>query len=145
MAQQKLKRDLRFPTVAVGIFIAAFVLCLYPMMRWGTGAMIESAVAGGVLCLVNVLAGYAAIEYAFDRSYTFFLKVVLGAMGIRLGVMLGVVVLLLGVFRFHAVSLVVSLFCFYVVYLVLEVLFLQKKMDLKNQRHERGFSTLERN
>jgi hypothetical protein len=59
--------------------------------------------------------------------------------------MLGVVALLLGVFRFHAASLVVSLFCFYVVYLVLEVLFLQKKMDLKNQRHEPGISTLERN
>jgi uncharacterized membrane protein len=145
MAEQKLKRDVRFPKVAVGIFIAAFVLCLYPMMRWGTGAMIRSAVAGGVLSLMNVLAGYAAIEYAFNRSYTFFLKVVLGAMGIRLGVMLGVVALLLGVFRFHAASLVVSLFCFYVVYLVLEVLFLQKKMDLKNQRHERGISTLERN
>jgi len=73
--------------------------------------MFESAVAGGVLCLANVLRRYAAIEYAFDRSYTFFLKVVLGAMGIRMGVMLGVVALLLGVFRCHAASLVISLFC----------------------------------
>jgi len=40
---------------------------------------------------------------------------------------------------------VISLFCFYVIYLVLEVLFLQKKMDLKNQRYERGISSLERN
>jgi hypothetical protein len=145
MAEQTLKWDARFPAVATGIFVGAIVLCLYPMMRWGTGAMFESAVAGGVLCLANVLAGYAAIEYAFDRSYTFFLKVVLGAMGIRMGVMLGVVALLLGVFRVHAASLVISLFCFYVIYLVLEVLFLQKKMDLKNQRYERGISSLERN
>ncbi|MCX6138130.1 MAG: hypothetical protein NTV54_11610 [Ignavibacteriales bacterium] len=142
MTERNRKRDRRFPAVAVSVFAAATILAVYPVMRWGSGDIMQSAFAGGLLCLVNALAGYAAIEYAFDRSYTFFLKVVLGAMGIRLCLMLAAVAVLLGVFHFHAGSLVMSLFCFYVVYLVLEVLFLQKKMDLKNQRYERGISSL---
>jgi hypothetical protein len=142
VAEQHRKKDKRFPSVAIGIFAAAMVLSIYPILRWGSEAIMQAVFAGGFVCLLNVLAGYAAIEFAFDRSYTFFLKVVLGAMGIRLGLMLAAVALLLGVFRFHAGALVTSLFCFYVVYLVLEVLFLQKKMDLKNQRYERGISTL---
>jgi hypothetical protein len=141
-AGKQRKLDRRFPLIAAGVYGAAIALSVWPLMRWGTEAMIQAVCAGGLLCLVNVLAGYAAIEYAFDRSYTFFLKVVLGMMGIRLVLMLLVVALLLAVFRFHAVSLVASLFFFYSVYLALEVMFLQKKMDLKNQRYERGISTL---
>ncbi|MBM2841088.1 MAG: hypothetical protein HW412_1616, partial [Bacteroidetes bacterium] len=56
-----------------------------------------------------------------------------GGMGIRLVFMLGVLVLLIKVAGLHAVALVVSLLSFYVVYLILEVLYIQERISHKSK------------
>ncbi|MEK7249665.1 MAG: hypothetical protein AAB209_04500, partial [Bacteroidota bacterium] len=61
------------------------------------------------------------------------LQAVLGGMGIRMVVMLGTLVLLIKLAGFHAVGLVVSVLSFYVIYLVLEIFYIQKKVSHKNQ------------
>jgi hypothetical protein len=53
-------------------------------------------------------------------------------MGVRLVIMLGLLALLIGIFRVHAVALAFSLLGFYAVFLLLEVLFIQRKVTLKN-------------
>ena len=83
------------------------------------------------MATVNVLAGYAAIEYSVGRSMNTFMKFVLGGMGVRLVVMAGVLLLLIRVFGFHPTVLVASLGVFYVAYLALEVLFIQKKLNVR--------------
>lgn len=128
-----MKIDARFPRqVALTLGVAA-ALAAYPLSRYGSPEVIRAAAAGAVLSTVNVLAGFFAIEYAFDKSYTVFVKAVLGGMGVRMLLLLGAMVVLILVFHMHTVALTVSLLSLYVVYLVLEILFIQKKVSLRNQ------------
>ncbi len=87
--------------------------------------------AGGIISLINLLLGYVAIELSFNRSHTTFLKYVLGGMVARLMLMWGIVLLLLWVYKFHSASLMLSLLFFYVMNLVLEIFYLQKRISAK--------------
>jgi hypothetical protein len=107
------------------------VLSVYPLFAFASAEVVRACIAGVTISVANVLAGYAAIEYSIDRSYTVFLKAVLGGMGLRMLVMLGTLMMLIEVFHFQAVPLVVSLMGFYILFLILEILFMQKKMNKK--------------
>lgn len=127
------KRERRFP-LHVGVACGALVtLAAYPLLRWGTADIVLAAGTGAVLSTGNVLLGYALIEYGFEKSYTTFLKVVLGGMGIRMAFMLGALMLLIMVFHLHTVALTVTMVLFMMVYLILEIVYLQRKVDVKNQ------------
>jgi len=95
------------------------------------GPSIASTVAGSIMSLLNFLSGFLAIEFAFEKSHTTFLKVVLGGMVIRLLVMTGAVLVLLEVFDLNALGLMLALLGYYVLNLVFEIVFLQKKVALK--------------
>jgi hypothetical protein len=113
-----LKKSFRFPG-QVAIVLAAGVAI---------------AVATGMgLATVNALAGYRALLYAQGKSYTTFLKVVLGGTGIRIAVLLGALVLLIKVAGMHPVALTVSLLSFYVIFLLLEILCIQRNVLPPNQ------------
>lgn len=114
-------------------FVAGLAIAAIPLSMLGSKDMIVAFVTGTVLSTLNVLAGFWAIEYAFDKSFNTLLAAVLGGMGIRIGLLLGSLVLLIKYFEFHTVALVVSMLSFYVVYLVLEVLYIQKKISYKHQ------------
>ncbi len=103
----------------------------WPLAAWAGPGTVSAAVAGGVMATVNVLAGYAAIEYSAGKSMNTFMKFVLGGMGIRLFAMAGALLLLTRTFGLDAITLVASLGVYYVAYLALEVLFIQKKLNLR--------------
>ena len=129
----RVKIDRRFPmrvaiTFGVGLAIALLVLFLL-----GERELALPVVVGAVLSTANVLAGFLAFEYSLERSYTTMLKAVLGGMGIRLVFMLGILVFLIKVVGLHAVALVISLLSFCVVYLVLEVLYIQERISDKSK------------
>ncbi len=123
----------RFPVQVAITFVAGLAIAAIPLSMLGSKDMIVAFVTGTVLSTLNVLAGFWAIEYAFDKSFNTLLAAVLGGMGIRIGLLLGSLVLLIKYFEFHTVALVVSMLSFYVVYLVLEVLYIQKKISYKHQ------------
>ncbi len=128
-----MKIDARFPRqIALTLFVT-FALAAYPLSRYGSPEVISAVVVGALLSTVNVLLGFFAIEYAFDKSYTVFLKAVLGGMGVRMVLLLGAMIVLILVFHMHTLALTISLLSLYVIYLVLEILFIQKKMFLRNQ------------
>jgi hypothetical protein len=123
----------RFPTQVGMTLVVMIALAAYPLARYAPGEVRLAAGAGALIAMLNVLAGYAAIEYAIHRSHTTFLMVVLGGMGVRLLLMLGALVwLILGV-GMHAIALTVSLLVCYLVFLVIEVLFIQKRILTKNE------------
>ena len=125
--------DWGFPRrVATVVCIAAAVLA-YPLLRLQNADILLASAAGCALSTFNALAGFVTIEIAFGKSYTAFLKAVLGGMGLRMLLMLGVLTLLITVYHLHTVALTVSLLGFYVIYLVLEILYLQKKVVVKNR------------
>ena len=120
--------DRRFPKQVGLVLIVCAAVSAYPLWKYGTADVAVAAAAGAALSTVNVLIGFLTIEYAFERSYTTFLKAVLGGMGVRMLVMLGATALLITVGRLHALALTVSLLALYLVYMILEILFIQRKV-----------------
>jgi hypothetical protein len=107
--------------------IVVLAVGMYPLVRLGTREIFQAAVLGMLIAAANVMAGWAAIEYSWSRSATVFLKVVLGGMAVRMLVMAGVIAALIKLFGVHTGGLVVSLAMFYVIFLTLEVLFIQRR------------------
>ena len=125
--------DRRFPRRVAAVVLIAAVVLAYPLVRYAPPAVMVAVVAGAVISTLNVLLGYVSIEYAFGRSYTTFLKVVIGGMGVRMLGMLGIMLVLILTFHVQPLPLTLSMLGFYMVYLVLEVLFIQTKVLVKGQ------------
>ena len=123
----------QFAVQVAVVFIVSVLCAAYPMLRYASDEVILAAATGAMLSTLNVLAGFLAIQLTFHRSYTTFLKAALGGMGIRMAVMLGMLLLLILVAHMHAVALTVSVIGYALVYLVLEIVFLQKMVQVKNQ------------
>lgn len=125
--------DWGFPRRIAIVLGAAVVVLAYPLYRLGSGDAVVAVVVGALLSTANVLAGFLMIELTFEKSYSSFLKAVLGGMGIRMSVLLGLMALGIAVLHLDAMWFSVSLLGFYLLYLVLEILYLQKKVDVKNR------------
>jgi len=128
-----MKVDWSFPRQ---IFLAIMIIgCVgtYPLLKFGTIEIFEAVIVGAILTTVNVLLGYAAIEYSLGKSTTTFFKFVIGGMGIRLFLMAVILVLLIKVFQLHVGALIGSMGVFYVAFLTLEVFYIQKKINSKQQ------------
>jgi len=125
--------DHRFLRRVAAVLLVAATLLAYPLLRYASPAVTVGVVAGAAMSTLNVLLGFIAIEYAFGKSYTTFLKVVIGGMGVRMLGMLGMMLVLILVFRVQALPLTLSMLAFYLVYLVLEILFIQTKVVVKSQ------------
>ena len=122
-----------FPRQILVALLVIGWLASYPLVKYGNDEMIRAAIAGAVLATANVILGYAAIEYSIGKSATTFFKFVLGGMGIRLFGMAGILLVLLNVFGFHVVALVTSLGVCYVVFLTLEIIYIQKRISTRQQ------------
>jgi hypothetical protein len=126
------KVDKRFPFQVAAAFAVGLAIGLLVVSRQGQEVS-DAVIAGAILSTLNVIAGFLAIEWSFKKSHTTFLKAVLGGMGIRLGVMLVLLVVLVRFVGLHAPALVVTVLCFYIVYLVLEIFYIQEKVSRKGQ------------
>jgi hypothetical protein len=121
------KIDLSFPRQVLITLLVTACCAAYPLMKYGTAEILEAVLAGALITTINVLAGYAAIEYSHGKSASTFLKYVLGGMGIRLIAVAAALVLLIKVFELQVSALIWSMVFFYVVFLLLEIMFIQKK------------------
>jgi hypothetical protein len=126
------KLDKRFP-IQVGVTLTLGLAAAMLVVSGEDREVCRAVIAGAILSTLNVIAGFLAIEYSFEKSHTTFLKAVLGGMGLRMGVMLVLVVILVRFVGLHATALVVSVLSFYIVYLVLEIFYIQKKVSHKAQ------------
>jgi hypothetical protein len=117
-------------TVAVTLAIA-IALAAYPLSQFATPEILRSVVAGALMSIGNLLGGYIAIEISFGKSHTTFLKYVFGGMVVRLVLMWAIFLILLRFFMYHSASLMLTLMYFYVINLVLEIFYLQKRVQSK--------------
>ncbi|MEK6565248.1 MAG: hypothetical protein AABZ41_00930 [Bacteroidota bacterium] len=113
-------------------YVGLTAIALYLVSSYGEPEHLQSVIAGSIVSAVNFLLGFLAIEFAFEKSHTTFLKVILGGMGIRLFAMTGVVLVLIKIQHYDSLSLMLSLLGYYALNLTLEISFLQKKVSLKN-------------
>lgn len=128
------------PTQVLAALIGSFLVAAYPLATYASREVIMGVAAGAILGTLNIMLGYAAIEYAFNKSMTTFTNIVIGGMGIRLALLLGAMALLILVLGFHTAALTASLFYFYAVYLVLEILHIQKKVHSTTSDDARAHS-----
>ena len=122
-----------FPAQVAVILVCALALLAYPLTAFASPEDRTAVAAGAALSTVNVMLGYWAIRYSFDRSHTTFLKAVLGGMGLRLLFMLGAFTAMIAGFGLRPVPLTVSLLGFYAVFMVLEIVYIQRRMTIRNQ------------
>lgn len=115
------------------VFVATILCAAYPMLRYASDEVLLAAGTGAVMSTLNVLAGFLAIHLTINKSYTTFLKAVLGGMGMRMAVMLGLLLVLILAVHMHPVALTVSVVGYSLIYLVLEIVFLQKMVQVRNQ------------
>ncbi|MDH4068804.1 MAG: ATP synthase subunit I [Ignavibacteria bacterium] len=103
------------------------------------GALLLSSLAGeevllafGVgagLSVLNAVVGTFSAGYAFDKSQTRFMKIVLGGMMVRMGVLLALLFVLIKFAELHVLSLTMSLFGFYLIFLVMEIFSIQRLVE----------------
>jgi hypothetical protein len=122
-----------FPVQVALVLVCAALLLALPMALFATGEILTAVAAGAALSTVNVMLGYAAIRYSFEKSHTTFLKAVLGGMGLRLLFMLGAFIALVVGLGLQAIAFTVSLLVFYAVFMVLEIVFIQRQMTVRNR------------
>lgn len=122
-----------FIKLSVGIFGAVGIVALLPLFLF-TGREIRwSVVVGGILAFTNLVLGYAAIEYSFEKPTHTFLKTMLIGTGIRLAMLMTAVVVLTKVFQFHVLALMMSLLVFYAINLALEIYFLDQRVSRRTK------------
>ena len=126
-----MKFDIAFPKKIVLVLLLIGVLAVYPLYKVSDREVTVGFVTGGLISFINVLVGFFSIEYAFDKSNATFLKVILGGMGIRLLAIAALVFILIKVFDFHVFSLTASLFFFYFLFVIFEIVYVNKKLTLK--------------
>ncbi len=119
----------RFPIQVAVTFVAGLLIAAIPLAKIGSVDIALAVITGAVISTINVMAGFFAIEYSLDKSHNTFMKAVLGGMGIRMVVTLGLMVVLIVFAGMHMVGLAVSVLGYHAVYLVLEILYIQKKVS----------------
>ncbi len=127
-----MKVDWGFLKLVALVFMGVAIFVVVPLSIYTSRELVRSVVAGGLASLFHLLLGYVFIEYGFDKSNTTFLKVILGGTLARMFLLVGIVLLLVRVYQFQTASLMASLLMFYVLNLLLEIHFLQKKVALKH-------------
>ena len=128
-----MKIDWSFPRQVALVLLFAAVLLFYPLLTMASREVVVAVLLGALLSTVNALLGFLAIEYSFNRSYSTFMKAVLGGMVARMLLALAVMLVLILVCAVHGLALTVSMFGFYCAYLVLEVIYIQKKVVVRNR------------
>lgn len=112
--------------IAISSFIV-LVLAVYPVVTYSSATQINSFVCGYVISLLNALLGYKLNAMAIGRSVKSFMILVFGGLGLRILVVVLLLLIMLQFESFEAVSLISSVFFFYVLFISIEIYFLHKK------------------
>jgi hypothetical protein len=93
----------------------------------GSDAAFLGFVVGLLMSTVNAVAGSLSLGYAFDKPQKTFLKVVFGGMAVRMAILLAAFYVLITMFKVDTISLTLSLLGFYLIFLIMEILSIQRR------------------
>jgi hypothetical protein len=112
--------------------VITLILGLYPVLNYLPNDIIIGIACGAGISLINVLIGYFLIQYSIDKPNKVFFKAVIGGLVIRLFFIGIVLICLVKVFKINILGLVISLFFYYFLFLVLEIMYLNKRLLKRN-------------
>lgn len=117
--------------VLFGVLTTMIIISFILTWKFGSGEFELAFFLGAALGILNGIIGFLTIERFIDKSSLSFLKGVFFGMGIRLLILLGIFVLLVKVFSIHIIGFVTGLLIFYFAMTIFEVVFLNKRIELK--------------
>jgi hypothetical protein len=121
----------KFCKTATLIFIALAVLLAYPLYAWSGTEVLQAVIASGIIAFVNILLGGLSLEYSINKSNRVFMIAVFGGMGVRMGlILMAVTILLLN--DYHALALTLSLMGFYVVFMTAEIIYVNNELSRRS-------------
>lgn len=83
-------------------------------------------ISSWLICTLNVIAGVRFIVMGMSKNNQMFLSLVFGSMFIRILIILGFVLTSVLLAGFEEISFILTLFTFYFIFLILELIFLFK-------------------
>jgi hypothetical protein len=107
--------------------LIVLVIISYPVYAYASELQAYSIASGFMIGLINALIGYRLNEKALSKSTRNFMVIVFGGMGIRMIVIAILLLSLLYIAKLDEVSLVASVFFFYMLFVALEINYLHKK------------------
>jgi hypothetical protein len=108
------------------------ILGLYPVLYYLPNDMIISIACGASVSIINVLIGNYLIHYAINKPNRVFFKAIIGGLAVRLFFIGIALVCMVKVFKINILGLVISLFFYYFLFLVLEIMYLNKRLLKRN-------------
>ena len=113
-----------FSIILSGVLLVA----LYSLAGsvFGFEVQYDALIANLLYCIINVIAGAKIIQIGLRKKNAVFFTLIFGSLGVRIVIMIGYVLLGVLVMKFKPLGFVLSLFLFYFVFLVLEMMFLFK-------------------
>lgn len=120
-----------FPYLRIVLWTAlgAAVLGAYPFAVFTPPEIARAAAAGLVLSVIHAVIGFGVVRFTAGRPFSESLNIVLGGIVVRLVVMTALLLVAVGLFRFHAFALIGTLFVFYIIFLAMEVLYIHRSMS----------------
>lgn len=127
------RHDSKFYKYIIIASIVTIAIAVYPVTVYASAIQLYSFVCGYLISLINALLGYKLNTMAFNKSVKSFMILVFGGMGIRLMIVSLLLLILLQFTSLDAMSLVGSVFFFYVLFITIEIYFLHTKQSMINR------------
>jgi len=117
---------LRYSILVVGVAAATFALAWAVALRRADAPTRWAAAFGAALAVANTVAAHAIVLWSSRRSTNAFLGAILGGMVGRMAAMLATVAAGVLVLGLPKLPLAVSLLCYFVLFLVMELTILHR-------------------
>ncbi len=118
------------------VFLLATVMALllaYPLYAWASAEVARAIIAAGIIAFANIIIGCITLDYSIDKSNSVFMIAVFGGMGVRMGLILVAMALLL-INGYHGLALSLALMGFYVVFMIAEIMYATRDLSKRNPK-----------
>ena len=109
--------------------LIVFIIAVYPVITYSSGIQVNSFICGYIISLINALLGFKLNAIAIGKSVKGFMILVFGGLGIRIIIVILLLLIMLQIDIFEPISLISSVFFFYVLFISIEIYFLHKKQE----------------
>jgi hypothetical protein len=113
--------------LSIGIIVSFLILIILLILSFGTSdnrIVFKSFLFSDVITFQNFVFGLLFILYGIKRSDKIFLISIFGGLILRLGIMLGLVLVCLKSLEINEISFIFSLLFFYIFYAIIEIIYL---------------------
>ncbi|MEK7264150.1 MAG: hypothetical protein AAB071_06525 [Bacteroidota bacterium] len=110
------------------VLVVSFLIAWYPLSIFTDENFIRSVEIAALVMTFNAMLGYVAIEKSFFGSNSQFMVMVLGGMFVRLILLGFILFVLIKVFHANILALLSTMFFYYIVYTILEIIYITQKI-----------------